>query len=123
MSDEKIGAWMKLWELKNKKDRVTHCAKLLRDHYGDDQYLQVIAHALEGKNFHIEGPSTEEREIGATVIYLMRTGKSFQTAILDVAQTRGVGATKVKECYKAVKDYDSINLKSAVYKLAGEDDS
>ncbi len=122
MSDEKIGAWMKLWELKNKKDRVTHCAKLLRDHYGDDKYLQVIAHALEGKNFHIEGPSAEEREIGASIMLMMKAGKPYEKAIQDVAGMRDIGTTKVKECYKAVKNYDSINLKSAVYKLAGEDE-
>ena len=53
---------------------------------------------------------------------MMKAGKPYEKAIQDVAGMRDIGTTKVKECYKAVKNYDSINLKSAVYKLAGEDE-
>ena len=113
--------WRELWEFTNKKDRVQHCAKLLRTHYPDDNYLQVIAHALEGKNFNRNGPSLEQKRIGASVMLLMNAGSTYEQAVDTTAITYDIGRTKVTECYKAVKDYDSINLTSAVYKLAGDE--
>ena len=115
--------WRELWEFTNKKDRVQHCAKLLRTHYPDDNYLQVIAHALEGKNFPRNGPSEEQRKIGASVMLLMNAGSSYFDAVETTATAYEIGRTKVTECYKKVRDCEQIQLVSAVYKKAGEDDS
>jgi len=93
-----------LWEIKNKKHRVEYCAKLLRAHYSEDWYLQRIADAIEGKNFHRGGLPSEQVNIGAQVMLAMAKGKTYEEAVNDTAEICGIGRTKVTESFKALKN-------------------